>query len=101
MKEINNQHLNSSESNRKKSFSQKTKDFMKNTTDAVKKTLASTAVAVSTLIPASVESLTTIAPTAAKVVAVPTAAALVTACHDDLDTTPPRIDIVQKNLEIQ
>jgi len=101
MKETNNQHLNSSESNRKKSFSQKTKDFMKNTTDAVKKTLASTAVAVSTLIPASVESLTTIAPTAAKVVAVPTAAALVTACHDDLDTTPPRIDIVQKNLEIQ
>ena len=109
MKEINNQHLNSSESNRKKSFSQKTKDFTKKVADAVeqtltdavdttKKTLTGLAIAGSTLLPASFE---TIAPTAAKVVAVPTAAALVTACQDDLDTTPPRIDIVQKNLEIQ
>ena len=100
MKDSNNQysHLNEWE---KKTLSQKTRKFIDNTKKAVRDVVAATWIAVSTLMPTSVESLSTIAPTAAKVVAVPTAAALVSACHDDLDTTPPRIDIVQNEVEIQ
>lgn len=75
----------------KSSFWYRTKKFLENSKKAVRDAVAATWIAISTLVPSSVESLTTITPTIAKVVTIPTAAAIFAACEHP-DITPPTID---------
>ena len=71
------------------------KDFIDSTKKAIRETAAATWIAISTLVPSSVESLTTLAPA----VTLPTAAALITACEHP-DVTPPTINIAKSTLDI-
>ena len=73
----------------KKSISQKTNDLLSKFEKSVRDAIAATWIAISTLVPSSVESLT-VAPTIAKIT-IPTAAAIMTACERE-DLTPPTID---------
>ena len=68
----------------RKSFWNKTKKFIENSKKAVRDVVATTWIVISTLVPSSVQSISSIT--------LPTAAALVTACCDKIDTTPPTID---------
>ena len=113
--------LNSLTSNPEKHLS-KTQKFVENTKRAVRKVLTSTWIAASTMgpmattttatfVPASVNTITAVAPaasTVAKVITLWTAASLMAACGDDgpdspietRDTTPPTINVSKSEVDI-
>ena len=76
----------------KKSFSKKTKVFIENVKKAIRDAIATASIAVSTIIPSSFETLS--------YTTAFTGAALVTACCDKPDTTPPTIDIPKREIPI-
>ena len=91
MKEYNNNQPNLNQSERQ-SFSNKFKKFIENTKKAVRDAIATTSIALSTLIPSSVHSLSSLTLT--------TTAALAVACCDKPDITPPTIDVVTREITI-